>query len=325
MGKYTALLAVMACFACAGGDTAPEPVPAEIMAPAVADYGSAVSLTAKTLEEFAEMERSGGYVRGMGLVESGMREEAGDYAGAVLAAYKELAWAYGYGLAEKTALEKGLGKVLAMEGEAGEEKAVRAAGGILAFIQGRWAEAEEMLAPLFGEDEAPDSFARWMILVCGLEKDPRPGTAGAAYGAIRARYAAFPEYWYRGARFFSENIAAEYAEQCISLAPSGPFAGECREILAVQTGLDPREGKSLRSRGEIERIISQSVSQNNPELLSNLLPLIGLPDNPYTVYAVGALRALAGAPQFGDYFAELAGAASGRLAERLVYIRGGRG
>ena len=43
------------------------------------------------LDEIAELERAGVYKRGMGFAESSLRERSGDYAGAVLAAFKELA------------------------------------------------------------------------------------------------------------------------------------------------------------------------------------------------------------------------------------------
>jgi hypothetical protein len=140
------------------------------------------------------------------------------------------------------------------------------------------------------------------------------------YGAIRARYAKFPEYWYRGARAFQGLPAAEYAEQCINLAPSGAFAGECRIILAAAAGLQPEHSVSLRSKSEIEESVSLSLNRGNPEALAALMPLLSLPENPYTVYAVGALRALAALPKFRDYFSGLAETSSGRLAERLAYI-----
>jgi hypothetical protein len=270
------------------------------------------------------MERSGVFVRGMGIAESVLREEAGDYAGAVFAAYKELSWMYSHGTITKAAVETGLKAVLAQKGDEGGGKTAQAARGLLAFTGGQWEEAENMLTPLSGDDE-PDSFARWLLLICALEKDSKSRAAGAAYGAIRARYSFFPEYWYRGARAFSGSTAADYAERCISLAPAGPFAEECRGMLAAYLGLDPQDGPSLRSLVEIENLLAQSFSAGNPKLISGLLPLISLPDNPYTVYAVGALRALAASPKFGDYFEALAETSSGRLAERLRYICGGRG
>jgi hypothetical protein len=49
------------------------------------------------LDDFAQLERSGTWLQGMGFTESGIRENAGDYAGAVTAAYKELSWMYGMG------------------------------------------------------------------------------------------------------------------------------------------------------------------------------------------------------------------------------------
>jgi hypothetical protein len=67
-------------------------------------------------------------------------------------------------------------------------------------------------------------------------------------------------------------------------------------------------------------MISRAVNTGNPSLLEPLLPLIALPENPYTVYALGALKSLAALPLFWDYFDGLAAHSKGRLADRLVYI-----
>jgi hypothetical protein len=157
------------------------------------------------------------------------------------------------------------------------------------------------------------------MLVCELERGGSP-SARASYGSIRARYDNFPEYWYRGARIFSGNIAAEYAERCIGLAPEGPFAAECRVILAGALGLAPQDGGSVMARSEIEGIVSRAAAEQRPELLAALMPLLSLPDNSGTFYAVGALRALAASARFRDYFSAEAARGKGRLHERLAYI-----
>jgi hypothetical protein len=266
------------------------------------------------LENIAELERSGIFTQGMGMRESVLLERLGDFAGAVAAAYKELSWAYGMGIIQLKDLEQGLGNALALDGEPS-----KAAKGFLAFVHEQWAEAGAALKPLFTNAE-PDSFAQWTILSCCLEQDRGDRQSAASYRAIRARYEKFPEYWYRGARAFSGDIAAEYAERCIGLAPAGPFAEECRAIMASHNGLKAKDFSSLRSRLEIENMITESVNQSDPQLLGPLMPLISLPENSYTVYAVGALRALAAVPKFRDYFQNLASNSSGRLAERLNYI-----
>jgi hypothetical protein len=276
-----------------------------------------ISMYLKSLDEFAELERSGTWLQGMAVTESGIRENAGDYAGAVAAAYKEMALAYGRGMVEKKDIEQGLLNLLEIDG--GHE-VVAAANAVLAFFREEWSEAFAGLALLFDKDEEPDSFGSWLLLVCALEKNSEDRRSVLAYKAIRARYTQFPEYWYRGAKTFSGAVAAEYAENCINSSSQGPFADECRKILAVHTGLKTDDGLSLKTKREIETIISQSINTANPALLDSLLPLIGLPDNPYTVYATGALRALTQVPVFRDYFGAQASASSGRLAERLTYI-----
>ena len=275
-----------------------------------------LSLNEQTLDELAALERAGSWFEGMGFAESGIRENRGDYAGSVAAAYKELSWAYGRGLIEKDYLEQCLLNMLTIE----NIEAAAAASVVLAFSREQWTEAYAGLVTLFDELEEPDGFGRWMILSCALEKNREDRRAGEAYKAIRARYVQFPEYWYRGARAFSGFIAAEYAENCVNSSVQGPFANECRKILATFAGLKAEDGLSLKTKTEIENFISQSLNTGNPQFLDPLLPLISLPDNPYTVYAVGALRALTTVPKYRDYFETQAAASSGRLAERLSYI-----
>jgi hypothetical protein len=276
--------------------------------------------TRRTLDEFAEVERAGSFFQGMAIAESGIRENAGDFAGAVAAAYKELAFAYGRGLIQKDEIEQGLLNLLEFKNE---QTVTAATNAVLAFFREQWTEASAALSLLFDQSDEPDGFGSWMILVCALEKNPQDRRAGAAYKAILARYVQLPEYWYRGARAFTGTVAAEYAENCINSAVEGPFADECRKILAVHTGLKAEDGVSLKTKREIETIISQSVNAGNPQLLDSLLPLIGLPDNPYTVYAVGALRSLSSIPVFRDYFTKQVSGSSSRLSERLLYISRG--
>jgi len=298
-----------------------------------------------SLDEMADLERSGSWIKGMAFAESGLRENAGDLAGAVLAAYKELSWVYGLGLIQKSEIENGLLNVLnGRENETAlystDASCSEVTRAIIAFINERWNEAGAVLSLHFNDFDEPDYFGRWMILVCALEKNKAALSEAAssknasfevlsreefrrlasAYKSIRARYAPFPEYWYRGARVFSGAIGADYAENCVNISPQGPFADECRKILASFSGLKKEDSLSIKTKREIESIISTSINSGNPQLLDPLLPLIGLPDNPFTFYAVNALRSLNSVSKFRNYFSGQAASSSGRLAERLLYI-----
>ena len=278
-----------------------------------------VEKNSSLLDEIAELERSGIFLRGMGLREAALRQKINDHPGAVLAVFKELSWAYGHGLLEKNDLTQGIDSLYDYDGQ-GREDAAQTVLAIQAFMRGNWTEAEQKLIQIFGDVDDPDGYFKWMILSCALEKNPGDRKAILAYRSIRARNDQFPEFWYRGARIFTGIIAAQYAEYCIALAPDGPFAGECRSIIAVSHGLRPEDGAAIKSKTEVESLISQAVSQGNPRLLEPLMPLIGLPENPYTIYTLGALKPLGALPLFKEYFEGLALKSRGRLADRLIYI-----
>jgi len=272
------------------------------------------------LEEITEFERAGMYQRGMGFLESEMKERVGDYTGAVAAAFKEMARLYGFGEIKFSDITNGLERAAALDANDCREGAVQTALALIAFSNECWDDAEKMLTGIFTDIEEPDDFVNWMLLSCAIEKNPDNRRAVSVYRSIRARYAQFPEYWYRGARLFSGAVASDYAEKCINIAPNGPFASPCRNILASLSGLKAEDGAALRSKFEIENYIIQAVNSGNPGLLEPLIPLISLPENPFTLYALGALKALAGVPVFLEYFDTLASNSKGRLADRLVYI-----
>jgi hypothetical protein len=333
--KTLLLVLVMVCLSCSAGEggVSEEPKAGSVFETVSAgDSGMGTALGAISLEELAEIERSGGYFQNLALTESIIRENAGDYGGAAVAAYKELSWAYGYGAASADTVRAGLKKALNLfeeetffpgEDSRKREEAVEAIKGIFAFLEGRWTDAGNYLKAIAAAGEEPDGFVRWMLLVCALEGGENSRTTRSAYGSIRARYVSFPEYWYRGARCFSGNIALEYAERCVNLAARGPFAAECRGIIAENIGLSPSDAQAVRSKAEIENIIKQAAAAEDPAVAADLFPLISLPDNAYTLYALGALRSLASVPKFKDYFAERGAQSAGRLAERLIYVSRG--
>jgi len=301
-----------------------ERMTASLSQPAVLSASDLDSLT-RSLSELAELERAGSWFQGMALAESSIRETMGDFSGAVVAAYKELSRAYGAGLIQKNELEQSISNLITA---IDQDTVIAAAKAIINFQNEKWSEASKTFRSLFNELDEPDGFARWMILVCDLENNGTASSienrrAAEAYKSIRARYVQFPEYWYRGARVFSGVIAADYAETCVNLSPQGPFADECRSILAAYVGLKTEHSSSIRTMREIDDVINQSVNSGNPEILAELFPLISLPDNPYTVYAVSALRSLTGYSGFRDYFLARAASAAGHLAERLSYISRG--
>ncbi|MCL2129366.1 MAG: hypothetical protein FWH35_03320 [Treponema sp.] len=298
----------------------------------------------ESLDKIAEMERSGRFTPGLGFVESGIRERAGDIAGSVVAAYKELCWTYAFSdkssanSMDKIQIREGLLAILGLYG--GKEWAPMddfddipvntredghaAATAVLYFIDERWKEAGDLLGILFSGEEEIDSFSQWMILICSLEQGNASRGDRQRYSAIRSRYGYFPPYWYHLARCTEDEAARmDAAERCINLSPNGPYAMESRGIIASLFNIETSNGGAILVRREIESLITNTVSSRNPEILHALFPLIELPDNPYTMYAIGAMRALCADVLFKDFYIQEATRSNGRLNERLNFISRG--
>ena len=273
------------------------------------------------MEQIAEIERSGSYFQGLGMLESVLREDSGDLIGALISAYKELSWPYGFGGISESKIDEGITRLKSEIEKTGDISLLSVVEGIIAFHNESWNHASEILRrfpPLYDE---PDSYYQWMLLVCALESGNNSAVR-SAYGSIRARYSKLPDYWYRGARTFDSERSAIYAENCINLNPGSPFSAECRKILANFHGIAVN-GEAIRTIAEIEDVISRSVAESNPEILAGLFPLMNLPDNDNTQYALGAMKSLAAVPVYRDYFLNQSALQSGRLAERLAYITRG--
>jgi hypothetical protein len=287
------------------------------------------------LDKIAEAERSRGFVPGLGLYESQLREQAGDLCGATLAAFKEMAWAYalnggsGPETYTKDDLLSGFDKIkdaFAQRDGLEKDSVNAAAQACIEFINSRYRQSRDILETLFANDEETDSFAAWMRLVCdmeisnGIKHNGADRVLRSAYSAIRARYEHFPAYWFYGAHSQTDSERTIFAERCINLAPNGPYSKDCRVMLANAHGLPESSAMALRTKNEIESAIGAAISSGDPQALENLIPLIKLPDNPYTIYAAGAMRGLASDSRFKPYLVALGGNAQGRLAERMQYI-----
>ncbi|MFA6505739.1 MAG: hypothetical protein WCT14_06565 [Treponemataceae bacterium] len=318
------VMSVLALGACA-----PEPIGASVLrsgstesssAPSSDSRGDLATLSAR-LDSLAERERSTGFLLGLGLAESSLREQTGDYSGATIAAFKELLYARSLGAIDEKQTKERLAAVVAafsLRADEGAKNAIAASKAAEAFLSGRWKEARVALEGLFPAENETDSFPRWMMLVCRMEEVPSDRATANAYAAIRTRYERFPEYWYRLAR----RGAADAAERCVALASSGTFAAESRRIMATEAGLAPSDGAKLLCRAEIEASAREVAASLDAKKLETLYPILTLPENPYTLYALGVLKGLAANDTLKTALAEAGKSKGGRLGERLRYAAG---
>lgn len=294
--------------------------------------GMGVEELKQALGELAERERLGGYVPGLGLLESSLRERGGDLSGAVLAAYKELLWAYSRGPVpdnqgnapiSSTTIEDSLQKIRSLFPQ--NKETVQAVDASVAFSRAQWSQAETLLATLSPIAEEGDSFFHLLLLICQGEQGKTGGDFFPNYGMLLGRFERFPPYWYHGMRFAHNQFSSEYAERCIDLAPQGPYADEARAWLAKAVGLKTQDGSALRTKAEIETLLRRALGTNQADVLLDLYPLLSLPDNPYTFFALASLGSVAQEGVFKPYLTASLRTATGRLAERLRFVLGAKG
>lgn len=315
----TILLALLCLTACSPETGKPDP-----MAPSAAWMpGDGGSPSALSLIDLAEMERRGGFVPGMGLKEAELALANGDGGSYVLALYKEILYASDAGkLSDRGAELAAIGKALAETGLLAPELArAQSALKSIAFLEaGAWEEAASAMPGM--ERDQPDGMRAWILALCGLYGDSDP-QAQARYGAVQARYRGLPTYWYHAAaRSDRIELRRDAAVRCVLLSPGGPKALKAREILALSYGLGEDDAASLVLSQEAQAIIGQALESGPMENLSLLFPVLSLPDNPETLFALGALKALAADPGILKWLKLRRAEASGRLAERLAYVTG---
>lgn len=314
-------------FSLAGGTEENKGITSQFVA-ASKKESTLVQSNVQALQSLEEDERTGGFKPGMGLAESSLREQAGDLPGAVFAAFKEVLFAYQYGYLSASQIDERLQAV--EKNFPGNQEVAAAIGACKALLSGKAQEGLTKLKALDLELYTLDSFPRWMERVFVLQDagKAKGKTTGSAvwdeYLATRSRYINYPLYWLVFARHSDGAQRMDGAERCVSLAPQGPYAEEGRSLLAIAAGLSKRDSTSIKTRLEIEQIIETVVATNTGDGLKELLPLLALPDNPYTLYALGACRGLATQENFARYFQGEMKKSSGRLHERLRYILGGQ-
>lgn len=276
----------------------------------------------QAIEQLAETERNQGFSPGMGLAESSLYEQSGDLAGAVFAAFKEVFFAYQYGYLKASDVEERLNAV----GEKfPEHQAVSSSlAACRALLLRNETQALEALSFINLESYEFDSFPRWIERVLVLDTGKGGQRVWEEFLAIRSRYRNYPLYWILIARRTQGSQRLDAAERSVSLAPQGPFAAEGRSIMAMEVGLTKRDAPALRTKLEIEQLITGAAQEGKGEIVQDLFPLLALPDNPYTLYALGACRGLASQVIFANFFEKEEKKAAGRLAERFRYILGGR-
>lgn len=309
--------AFKAAFATSGDEASADDWMAYVSTLSDADPGAALAALAEYDSRFP-------YEPGMGLVESALREKSGDLAGAVYAVCKDVEYARAVGAIDvATALDRLAQVRAALGGMAGSAEGTAALDTCDAFIRGDWVLAQRGLSAYRGDQPMPS----WMYLASLARTAPLSPEQLDAYGRLAATFSDLPSYWHvlltsmeRASSGASAADRRRAAELCIDAAPEGPHASDARRALALSIGLGSEAGSSLLTKAEIENLGARSVGGGGAEVLDPIYRLLTLPDNDYTLYAVGMLKGLSAEAFYRAIFSERARSASGRLLERLTYV-----
>jgi hypothetical protein len=265
------------------------------------------------LESLAQRERLYPYELGLGAVESSLLEKEKRLGEAVFAAFTDLAYAWSLGLCGEGDLEAGLRQAeAACAGKEGETEARLAVRALRAYRSGARAECLQALGSLGQKD---DSFAAYARAVSSQD-----------LGALRLmenRYSGFPEYWLNRARLDPDaTMARAAAERVISLAPHGPLQAAARSLVLDTLGLKGYRPELLLCPFEVDSCVRQSLGAGDPGLIDPCLATLELPDNPYSLYALGALKALSSDYAYQRRFTLRSAEEkkSPRLKERLAFL-----
>ncbi len=273
------------------------------------------------LDALAAYESAFPYEPGSGLVESSLRERTGDKDGAVLAAFKDGLNAYEAGAVGIEELEFRLSE---LERVLADSVANPAGGGLAAletaraYLRADWAAAARALTRVTTRSSAK----AWIGATAGLA----PGDAASERAFVEAEtaFGFLPSYRLRFASAFAGDrtrLASVRAacETGIDLAPSGPLAVALRRELGRALGIDVAESGKLRTRGELEAAGYRAAASRDPAFLAPAIGTFELPDNDYTLFAVGLVKGFASEPVFRSALERELGTSSGRRAERLRY------
>lgn len=276
-----------------------------------------------TIKAIDSYEAAFPYEPGTGLVESAMKEKKGDMEGAVLAAFMDLEYARELGAVAKADLDKKIADLGAKLGDKSfnpSGKGFKAVGAIKAFLKDDLAACAAGIA----ESGATGAFAAWLRALAPIAAGKE---ADQAYADLGKRLASFPAYWVYLATGSANAGKAQAdikaaAEKGIDLAPKGPYAPALRSMLAKLTGLGAEYAARIKTNAEIKDIGYRAASSRSPEVLESLWDILSLPDNEYTLFALGMVKGLSQDPRFLDALKAKLAAADGRLKERLTYAAG---
>lgn len=272
--------------------------------------------------ELAEIERRQGYQSALGIEEIGLMLDEKDGAGFVFSVFKELVYAFDYGQHEE------LGTELDLLGEGVTsfgfeplqvERALSAINAVRAFDGERWEDASRLIK-LTGNDVQADGFKNLLLAICRIEMDSIPLEE---FSIFQSRYRNLPRYWFYASRLDRHpELAKDAAVRCILLSGSGPFSLKARESVCLHYGIEKSSASQLVLASESQLIIEEALYYSQPERLEMMLPVLSLPDNPDTLFALGALKSLAADRQIREWLYRKKAGAAGRLAERLIYVTG---
>jgi tetratricopeptide (TPR) repeat protein len=266
------------------------------------DYGQA-------LEVLSDRELEHGYALGLGLQQSAVYEQTGQFGEAVIAAAKDMEYRRSLGLVKDTRVLENLQRlsgILPAGSSAPPGRGQAATRAFTAFVRGQWRQCVSALAE--PDDETRLPFADYLLLASLLEIGGAEPEVLAAYRGLEPRFLLLPAYHYHlwrglkaGAGSYDIFSARTVLETCILLAPRARYARKSRAELGLLLGMSAREGEKLLLGAELDALYDRLASGADPKILKPALDMLPLPGSIYRTAAVMLLEKARGLPGVADY------------------------
>ena len=273
-----------------------------------------------------EMRLRNPELRGTGLKQAEILEQAGAPLSALIAIFSEIEYARYSGFMDNDSVIATLDVIaqdLAGDAAIDREASLKMVEGLKSFVLGRWGMAEAVFAELV--PEVPVMFYNYLRLSSMLQTGLGSEKVFANYAALERNYNGLQGYYYHfwnGMKKGSGKYNAENAEgvlkNCILTAPQSPYAEESRIELGNLYGIS--DGKNILLPEELFYFVNSIINGAPVELLEPAALMLEMEDNVFIKDAMSLLEEAVKDARIAEWFKNRAAGGSSLMQARVAEL-----